>query len=507
MTYIVRRGKPNLQAFTLPGSGRGGHSLSRGCNLRVHACPMDVERYPRVLEWRVDVSDPTSTTRRETATDTETLSVAEFEVGKTSVRRFRITVVEGAAREMVWESAADRCSIGSHASNDLVIDDPTVSRFHCEIRIDQDGTRVRDLDSRNGTVLDGVRVIEGFLRGNSVLRLGQSTLRFEFGQDRNLLPVSAEPRFGSLVGVSIGMRTAFGMMQRAAQSDATVLLEGETGTGKEGAAESIHRASERRDGPFVVVDCSAIPRELIESELFGHEKGAFTGAVGRRIGAFEEASGGTIFLDEVGELTPELQPKLLRVLEQREVRRVGTNIPVPADVRVVAATNRDLRAEVNDGRFRSDLYFRLAVVRIPLPPLRTRPEDIPLLVEDILSRLPARPEVAKRLRTAEFSAALQRATWPGNVRELRNCIERCLVFEEPIGVGDGPSQEIAPAGATIDSSMSYEEGRRRALADFQRRYVEALLETHEGRIAQAARAAGIDRVYLHRLIRRYGLRR
>src|SRR2546423_2945358 len=233
---------------------------------------------------------------------TELVDAAAREGMLDRVRRFQLAVIDGPQNGVVWESLTDRCSIGSHASNDLVIDDPTVSRFHCEIRIDANGTRVHDLDSRNGTVLDGVPVIDAFVRGSSLIGLGRTMLRFQFGTEKNRLAVSNGSQFGSLVGRSIAMRTTFALLERAAETDATVLLEGETGTGKEGAAESVHEASAGRDQPFVVIDCSAIPENLLESELFGHEKGSFTGAAGRRIGAFEEASGGTIFLDEIGEL-------------------------------------------------------------------------------------------------------------------------------------------------------------------------------------------------------------
>jgi DNA-binding NtrC family response regulator len=290
----------------------------------------------------------------------------------------------------------------------------------------------------------------------------------------------------------------------------------------------------------MVVDCGSIPANLLESELFGHEKGAFTGAENRRIGVFEEAEGGTIFLDEIGEMPPELQPKLLRVLENREVRRVGSNAFRPVNVRVVAATNRDLRAEVNAGRFRSDLYFRLAVVRIELPSLRRRPEDIPMLVESFLAH-PSMDGYAEKLMAPDFVAQLQRAAWPGNVRELKNYLERCVVFDEalppPVGTdGVDTTSEIrvddvdvagerarAPrdadvspgvhgAGAekrailAIDLDMQLQDARKLAVEAFERRYLSGLLERHQGRVAQAATAAGIDRVYMYKLLRRYKLK-
>src|SRR5262249_14454944 len=245
--------------------------------------------------------------------------------------------------------------------------------------------------------------------------------------DHAEVPLSQEDRFGLLVGRSVAMRAAFAVLERAAPSDATILLEGDTGTGKEAAAESIHRASSRKNGPFIVVDCGAIPAELLERRLSGHDRGAFTGAVAPRGGAFEAAHGGTLFLDGVGELAPDLQPKLLRALERREIKRVGSSRYLPVDLRVVAATNRNLCAEVNARRFRSDLYYRLAVVVVRLPPLRERPEDLTLIVDHLLEGLGARerPEAAA-LRSPAFLTELARHHWPGNARELRNYLERCL---------------------------------------------------------------------------------
>jgi DNA-binding NtrC family response regulator len=418
-----------------------------------------------------------------------------------AVRRFELRLVDGPSAGRCWESSGDRSAIGSHPSNDLAIDDPTVSRFHCEILMDARGARVRDLGSKNGTILDGVPVVDGYLRAGSVLRLGHQSVSFSPGVEVNHLPLSESTSFGSLVGASPSMRAAFALLERAAATDATVLLEGETGTGKEGAAEGLHEQGTRRGRPFVIVDCAAIPEHLLESELFGHERGAFTGAASRHIGAFEEASGGTVFLDEIGELPLELQPKLLRALEQRAVRRVGGNGYQSVDVRVVAATNRDLRAEVNAGRFRADLYFRLAVVKITLPPLRSRPEDIPILVGRILASLIDRPGNASALTSEPFLATLRSAAWPGNVRELRNYLERCLVFREP-----APLEPRAATGTpdSIDPEMRYEVARQHALARFERAYVEALLRRHDGNVTRAAQAAGVGRGYLHRLIRRHG---
>jgi transcriptional regulator with PAS, ATPase and Fis domain len=300
------------------------------------------------------------------------------------------------------------------------------------------------------------------------------------------------------------MRATFALLERAAVTSSTVLLEGETGTGKEEAALSIHAASPRAAGPFVVVDCGAMPAALLESELFGHEKGAFTGAAAQRIGAFEEASGGTVFLDEIGELPLELQPKLLRVLERREIRRLGSNSYRPIDVRVIAATHRDLRARVNGETFRSDLYYRLAVLRVALPPLRARPDDIPALVRHLVAQLGAPPGTAERLLEPPILASLVRAAWPGNVRELRNYVERCAVYEHPAPLIEAAAD--LPVAHRIDLGVPYGVARARLLSEFERSYTEQLLRAHQGNLSAAARAGGLDRVHLWRLASRYSLK-
>jgi DNA-binding NtrC family response regulator len=416
------------------------------------------------------------------------------------VQRFRVTVIEGPATGLVRELSGERFSIGSHPLNDLVIDDATVSRFHCEIRVEAGAPLVVDLKSKNGTTVDGVAVREAYLRQGSKLGLGSAVARFDLGGEEDRLAVPRASKFGALVGAAPAMRTTLALLARAAASDTTVLLEGETGTGKGKAAEALHQASARKDKPFIVVDCGAIPENLLESELFGHEKGSFTGAHERRIGAFEEASGGTIFLDEIGEMPQTLQPKLLRALENREIRRVGANRFIPVDIRVIAATNRDLRAEVNAVRFRADLYFRLAVAKIPIPPLRERKEDLRALVEELLRQIGASDEAKARLLTPVFMAGVERGAWPGNVRELRNHVERSLLFDDA---------EVAVAGARTGGGpkvLPYTEARRQARDVWERRYLEDLLAAFEGKVAQAADAAGVDRVYLYRLMRRHGLK-
>ena len=413
----------------------------------------------------------------------------------TPVRAFQLAALEGPATGEVWTPTGSSSSIGAHPSNDIIIDDDTVSRFHCEVSVDPPGPRVRDLDSRNGTEVDGVTVLEALLRNNSLLRLGNSVLRFEVGGHDNRIPLYVGSSFGLLRGTSVAIRAVFSMLERAAGSDAPLLLEGELGTGKESAARSVHGEGARRDGPFVGVDCGAIPPDRLEREILGE---------GDRPGAFERAHGGTMFLDEIGELPLSLQPAVLRVIERGETQRVGATHARPVSMRVIAAANRDLRAEVNAGRFRSDLYYRLAVVRIQMPPLRSRPDDLAALVAHILDSMDVAPGIGAPLRKAEFIRGLTRAAWPGNVRELRHYIERCVVLQNAAPIGAGPSQAapIVSVGG-LDPSVSYLEARRAIIDEFDRSYVEALLQLHQGNSAQAARSAGMDLEHLEKLLKRH----
>ncbi len=364
-----------------------------------------------------------------------------------------------------------------------------MSRFHCEVRTEKEGVVIRDLGSRNGTVLDGTRVMEGFVRAGATERQGRVAITFG-APPATHSHLSLSTEFGGLSGTSAPMRAVFAVLERAARSSSTVLLDGETGTGKGEAALALHKASDRADCPFVVVDCGSIPANLFESELFGYEKGAFTGAESQRVGAFETAQGGTIFLDEVGELPLDVQPKLLRVLEERHFRRLGSARMHPLDVRVIAATNRDLRNAVNHASFRADLYFRLAVVRARLPPLRERLEDLPLIVARLADALGGSPEQIESLISPQSLAALRRNPWLGNVRELRNHIERALVLPNDRSFGHDDTQPLAPGALG-----TYQVARQRALASFEHHYLQALITRHEGKVAPAAEAAGLSRVH------------
>jgi two-component system, NtrC family, response regulator GlrR len=329
--------------------------------------------------------------------------------------------------------------------------------------------------------------------------VGASFADFPF---RRTMEITTTCGFGDMVGRSAAMRPALARLQRATMCESTVLLLGESGTGKELAAQSIHRLGRRAGGPFVVVDCGAIPAQLIESELFGHERGAFTGAAGPRDGAFQAAHGGTIFLDEIGELPTELQPRLLRALAGRVIKPVGRVDFIDIDVRVVAATNRDLRREVERGRFRDDLYYRLAVIEVRLPPLRERREDIPELVGQILGELGAGPRDRARLEAADSLRRLASRPWPGNIRELRNHLERSVALGAELDIDTRPAAPPAGDGAAIDLARPFRDAR----AAFERTYLAALLERCAHNIRAAAKAAAIDRAHLYRLLDRHGLR-
>jgi DNA-binding NtrC family response regulator len=397
--------------------------------------------------------------------------------------------------------------IGKGPDNDLVLADPYASVTHCVVAMRESRFFVRDLHSTNGTWVDDRQVVEAELPVGATLRVGRTRLALE---TETVGPLAVEPgpetECHELVGRSPAMRRLFALIRRVAPTDSIVLVGGETGSGKELVARALHALSPRRGGPFVAVNCGALAPELVESELFGHEKGAFTGAVARRAGAFEAASGGTLFLDEVGELPPALQPKLLRVFEARAVTRVGASASVPVDVRVVAATHRDLEAEVRVGRFREDLFYRLHVLPLEVPALRERPEDLPLLAARLLERLPA----AAR-GTTLTPAALARLTghdWPGNVRELRNVLERAVLL------AGGPTLDaghlrFARVGRrpapSADGTGGVAPGGSRRMEEVEREAILAALEATGWNKRAAARELGIAKSTLHEKIRKWGL--
>jgi len=345
-----------------------------------------------------------------------------------------------ARRTMVLDG--ERFLLGSHPKNDLVIDDPRVSRFHCSIARMEGAWSVVDSGSLNGTHLGGISVRDADLPTLCTLNVGDSSVQFRELPAETEVELLDQANFGDIYGQSVPMQRLFAALEKIAASEVNVLIEGESGTGKELVAAELVRRGARARKPFVILDCSAISPNLIESEIFGHMRGAFTGADRERIGAFESAHGGTVFLDEIGELPIDMQPKLLRALEAREIRRLGDAAARKVDVRVIAATNRNLEREVNRGTFREDLYYRLSVVTLRVPPLRERLADLELLVQVFLRSM--RPEhAAAALFTPELMARLARHDWPGNVRELRNYVERCIVLEEAAPTGSERPPERA----------------------------------------------------------------
>ena len=432
-----------------------------------------------------------------------------------SVPRYRVEVLSGPDAGAEAVSDEGRMTVGTAEGNTLRLGDPSVSRFHAELEATPQGIAIRDLGSTNGTLLGAAAVREVVVRASVDLDVGRSRLRLLLGSERAAIPTATSSSLGGLLGGSAAMRAVFNALERAAPTTAPVLLTGESGTGKELAARAVHALSPRAHQPFEVVDCGGLPPTLIESELFGHERGAFTGATGEREGAFERAEGGTLFLDELGELPLELQPKLLRALGEREIRRVGGKRVKRIDVRVVAATNRDLRREVNAGRFRADLFYRIAVIQVRLPALRDRLDDLPLLVRGLLESIGRERGVDGLVEPdQELLDALGRHAWPGNVRELRNYLEQLLILRVPPPFGGEPPPAT---GAALDSGagagafdgldrLPLRTAKSELLERFERHYVERLLEQTGGNVAEAARRAGVDRVTLFRTIRRYGLR-
>ena len=425
-------------------------------------------------------------------------------------RSFRLRVVGGPDQGKEHMLDEGTTMVGTHADNDLVLTDATVSRYHLEIRVRRDGIEVRDLETTNGTKHGGARIGSVVLGGAARLRLGKHTEVDVEPVDTNIdLDEWTSDRFGDVLGTTQPMRRLFSLLAKAAPTEATILLQGETGTGKEAIAEAVHRHSRRAKGPFVVVDCGSIPKELIASELFGHAKGSFTGAAADKQGLIEAAMHGTLFLDEIGELALDLQPQLLRVLDRRQVRRVGETQSIDVDIRVIAATHRDLRAMVRAGQFREDLYYRLAVVATHVPPLRERSADIPALATWF----------AEKMGRGSFALSpslldqLQHHDWPGNVRELRNVVERALslgaVALQDLGESMvRPSSETEAPPRQTDAQvldLPFKEAKAQLVEAFERDYLTALLARHHGNISRAAAEAGIDRNYIHRLVKKYGL--
>ncbi len=421
------------------------------------------------------------------------------------VRTLRVEVLAGPDAGRTLETEAEVLTVGSAPGNALCLTDDTVSRFHLELSGGERGITVTDLGSSNGTTSAGVRIERGVVASGAELRLGNTRLSVSDG-DASVVELYADDELGELKGKTELMRRLMAQVTTAAQSVVPVLVIGESGTGKELVARAVHQESPRAQGPFVTLDCGALAPNLVASELFGHERGAFTGADRQHVGAFERASGGTLFLDEIGELPPELQPQLLGALERKRFRRVGGRSEIDVDVRIVCATNRDLRAEVNTGVFRLDLYYRIAVVVLRIPALRERAADIPLLAAHFLREC-GHDGAPEALIPATVLQQLQAHRWPGNVRELRNWVEATVAMGEspPLSIHD-PGALSAEPGEHELFALSYKDARRTVLEAFELRYVTQLLAAASGNVAAAARTAQMDRTYLIKLVQRHGLR-
>ncbi len=417
-------------------------------------------------------------------------------------------VIDGPDRGAVVQAEGEQLTVGTATTSELVLRDPAVSRFHLELRRASGGLVVRDLRSTNGTWLGGVRLAEAVVPAGTELRLGDSVLRV--GQSADARPhgeLLAGEELAGIVGKSDAMRRLMAQVQTLAGSDASVLVQGESGTGKELIARGLHDLGRRARGPLVTVDCGALAPTLVASELFGHERGAFTGADATRIGAFEQADGGTLFLDEIGELPESLQAALLGVLERRRFRRLGGTKEIEVDVRLVAATHRDLRDDINARRFRLDLYYRLAVVTLRVPPLRERRGDIARLVDHFLADCGwDRPRAA--LFSDETMHMIEGQHLAGNVRELRNLVEAAVAMGSASHLRLGPA--VAPV-ATSDApgvrhDLPYKEARAALLDGFERTYLADLMQRTNNNASAAARIACMTRSHLLDLLVRNGLR-
>ncbi|MBK6694488.1 MAG: sigma 54-interacting transcriptional regulator [Myxococcales bacterium] len=408
----------------------------------------------------------------------------------------------------------DPVLVGRDEGAQIVFSDPEVSAFHCELRAVAEGIAVRDLGSTNGTFVGSLRVRDVVVTEPTELVVGGTRLSLEPTAKRRV-DVGFSDRFGGLVGQSPKMRRVFSVLEKVAATPLSILILGETGTGKEVVAKSVHEASPRRDGPFVVVDCGAIPQALAESILFGHEKGAFTGAHERRKGALGDAHGGTLFLDELGELPLELQPKLLRALAERQVKRVGSSTVEPIDVRVLAATRRDLGTEMNEGRFRSDLFFRIAQVKVELPALRERVADVPFLVEEICKRV-GYPQHTSAV-TEWIEQRMAGYDWPGNVRELVNVASVAATLADTPGAiddvltlarehtSDGEPRGEGMSGGGPAPTGTFTDAKRTAIASFERDYFSGLVKRSSGNVSEMARQAGMERHHVRAYLRKYKL--
>ncbi len=434
----------------------------------------------------------------ETMTWEPTLDLPNTGVTPMGSAKYELVVISGPDEGKRIPITEKVLMIGRSARGDLTLSDKTVSNFHLEIESSPTGIHVRDMGSTNGTRVDGQRIQSLILEIGSEIQIGNTILKVFIEEETTpVLP----PALGSLVGKSPKMQEVYHWIRKGAKGDAAILIQGETGCGKEVVAREIHRLSDRTEAPLITIDCSAIPKDLIESELFGHEKGSYTGATSQRKGAFEQAQGGTVFLDEIGELPIDMQPKLLRVLEEKHFKRIGGSERIKSDFRVIAATNRWLDQEVVKGTFRQDLYFRLYVIPIFLPPLRERQEDIPLLIQHFLK--------GKYVHVPQpVLDKLTEHPWPGNVRELRNVLERGVVMMESntlqvenlLFLGEGKK-----GGGPMPWQGSEDSAPPVSLEEIEKQVIRRAIKTHGGDKKAVARELGIALSTLYEKIKRFNL--
>ena len=436
--------------------------------------------------------------------------------GEHIVSTLRVEVVAGPDQGK-FAVGGDVVSVGTARDNALAVGDFTVSRYHLDVSVGPGGIVVSDLGSTNGTYIGAVRIERAIVPPGTLVVLGGTTIRFDDAVRRTVPAPNAGARseLAGMIAVSPQMLRLFADIERIAATPSSVLIVGESGTGKERVAQALHARSARAAAPLVTIDCGALASSLLASELFGHERGAFTGADRQHRGAFERAEDGTVFLDEIGELPGADQSSLLGVLERRRFRRVGGSSELDLEARVIAATNRDLRAEVNTGRFRQDLYHRLAVVVLRLAPLRERREDIPLLVEHFARELGASGSI-EDVFGADQLARWHKHPWPGNVRELRNAVEAALVVgpqpaSDPVTAAPGGPGQAEGGGAALgfpdgEPLPPYKDQRAAVVREFERAYLGRLMAQAAGNVSAAARIARMDRSHLIDLLHRHGLK-
>jgi len=464
---------------------------------KVSSHSLSVDDVITIGSWKIRFEPGGVTSRPATVIkDISPTRVLKYEKTKnellTESLELTISTPDGKERELRFAGG----SIGASPANDITInDDRYISGSHCMIKSVANGFIIQDVGSRNGTLLNDALVMSERLPKSGVITIGKTLIKYKIKESRENIRPFERPNLGNILGASLVMRELFSLAERIAPTDATVLITGESGTGKELFARYMHEGSARAAKPFMAINCGAISSNLIESELFGHERGAFTSAVSQQKGAFEQASSGTLFLDEIGEMPLELQTRLLRVLENMQIRRVGGQSDISVDVRLVAATNKNLKEMVRKGKFREDLFFRLFIVPIHLPPLRERRDDITVLALHFLNDLS--PEGGSKIFDAGVLEKLREYNWPGNVRELKNTIQRAILISKDASV---------KAEDMIFSELTEKPPESLPLDDVEKKILVTALKNSSGNASKAARELKISRTTLYSMLGKFGIR-